>query len=85
MPLLVRLAVVLSMLLPTWFMVKFAHVTSFMTPVGRLRSPVVPHACGLGRHGFMGFLSVGNKILMSDCFIRWFWAGFAANAALVRV
>ena len=29
----------------------------------------------------MGFLNTGNGILMSDCFIRWFWAGFAADAA----
>ena len=29
----------------------------------------------------MGFLSAGDGIPMSDCFIRWFWAGFAADAA----
>ena len=64
-------------------MVKFTRVTSFVTPAGRLRSPVVPHACGWGRRGFMGFLGAGNEIPMSDCFIRWFWAGFAADAALI--
>ena len=53
-----------------------------MTLAGRLFSPVVPYACGWGRRGFMGFLSAGNGILMLDCFIRWFWAGFAAVAAL---
>ena len=73
--------VILSILLPAWFIVKFAHVTSFMTPAGRLRSPVVPHACGWGQRGFMGFLDAVNEIPMSDCFIRWFWASFAANAA----
>ena len=70
------------MLLPAWFVVEFARVASFVTPAGRLRSPVVPHACGWGRRGFMGFLDAGNGIPMSDCFIRWFWAGFAADAAL---
>ena len=84
MPLPVRLAVILSVLLPAWFVVKFARVASFVTPAGRLRSPVVPHACGWGRRGFMGFLSTGNRILMSDCFIRWFWAGFAAKAAFSK-
>ena len=29
----------------------------------------------------MGFLNAGNGIPMSDYFIRWFWAGFAADAA----
>jgi len=34
-----------------------------------------------GRRGFMGFLGVGNRIPISGCFIKWFWAGFAAVAA----
>ena len=29
-----------------------------------------------------GFLGAGNGIPMSDCFIGWFWAGFAADAAV---
>ena len=31
----------------------------------------------------MGFLGAVNRIPMSDCFIRWLWAGFAAVAALI--
>ena len=38
--------------------------------------------CSWGRRGFMGLFSAGNRIPVSDCFIRWFWAGFAAIAAL---
>ena len=63
-------------------MVEFARVASFVTLAGRLHSPVVPYACGWGRHGFMGFLNTGNGILILDYFIRWFWAGFAADVAL---
>ena len=33
----------------------------------------------------MGFLSAGDGIPISDCFIRWFWADFAAVAAFFLV
>ena len=36
-----------------------------------------------GRRGFMGFLSIGNRIPISGYFIEWFWAGFATITALV--
>jgi len=34
-----------------------------------------------GRRGFIGFLGAGNRIPISGCFIKWFWAGFAAITA----
>ena len=39
--------------------------------------------CSWGRRGFMGLLGAGNGIPMSDCFIRWDWASFAAVAAFL--
>ena len=47
--------------------------------------PSPPMLCRWGRRGFIGFLSAGDGIPMSDCFIRWFWAGFAADAAPNRI
>jgi len=38
-----------------------------------------------GRRGFIGFLGAGNRIPISGCFIKWFWAGFAAIAAFLVI